>query len=238
MGAMLRIVGVSKRFGGVNALNNVTLDVGRGEVLGLVGPNGSGKTTLINCISGTLRPNTGSITLDQDPIAKLPSHRIARLGVARTYQTVRLFGGLTVVENVEMRSLQSHPRQFARAQALGVLDEVGLLHLANVAPGQLSLAEHRKVELARAVASEAKIILLDEVMAGLTKAESQATGDIVHRLSRERLISFIIVEHVMASLLPLVDRLVVMDQGSILMDGPPEEVMASQVAVDAYFGTV
>jgi branched-chain amino acid transport system ATP-binding protein len=149
-----------------------------------------------------------------------------------------LFAGLTVVENVELRLLRRHGRPVARARALDALAEVGIGHLANVLPRRLSLAEQRKVELARAVADDADIILLDEVMAGLTRTESEIAGDIVRRLRTTRGISFVIVEHIMASLLPLVDRLVVMDQGAVLTVGVPDEVIHSQVAVDAYFGAI
>lgn len=234
----LSITGLHKSFGGVHALHDVSVDVLPGEVLGLVGPNGSGKTTLINCVSGTIRPDSGTITVGGQRVDGLPPHQIARRGVARTYQTVRLFTGLTVAENVELRLLREHSQHEARGRALTALDDVGIGHLANVLPPRLSLAEQRKVELARAVADDADIILLDEVMAGLTRTESEIAGDIVRRLRTTRGISFVIVEHIMASLLPLVDRLVVMDQGAVLTVGVPDEVIHSQVAVDAYFGAI
>jgi branched-chain amino acid transport system permease protein len=230
--------GVARYFGGVRALENVTLDIREGELIGLVGPNGSGKTTLVSLLSGTLRPTRGVIRIAGHDIAALPPHRVAHVGVARTYQIPRPFASMTVRDNVAMaimfgRAARRLPD--ARAAAGEHLGNVGLSHLAQAYPAELNLHQRQLLEIARAIATSPQVLLLDEALAGLSPAEIDAAVGVVRRIHASG-ISIVIVEHVLRVVNQLATRVIVLDRGSLLADGDPATVMSDPAVVRAYLG--
>ena len=217
----------------------MSLELREGEILGLVGPNGSGKSTLVNAISGFYRPDAGRILLRDDDLATMAAHRIARLGVARTDQIPRPFARLSVLENVSLAAMfgaaASDPAR-ARREARAVLEFVGLAARAEVLPPQLNLHQRKFLELARALAAGPRVVLLDEVLSGLTPAEIAGAVALV-RAIRDRGTSVVFIEHNMRAVLELVDRLVVLNHGEVLAAGAPREVMRDPSVVAAYLGT-
>jgi branched-chain amino acid transport system permease protein len=233
---LLQVTDVAKRFGGLQALQGVTLGVDAGEILGLVGPNGAGKSTLFDCITGVERPDSGRVLLNGQQISGLPAHTVAKRGITRTYQTPRLFDRLSAMENVECAAVaRASGDGTARAEA--ALAAVGLARHAHVPAAKLTLIERRMVELARALVTEPGIVLLDEVMTGLEESEAARIQELIRQL-HGRGISFVIVEHVMGYLLPLTHRVAVLHQGAILASGPPREVLRHPEVLEAYFGHV
>jgi branched-chain amino acid transport system permease protein len=237
-GPVLTVRGLNKSFGAVCALQDVGFDVDPGTIVGVIGPNGSGKTTLFNCLTGVEKADRGKVVLRDHNVTSLKSFKIARLGVARTYQTVRLFDKSSVLDNVALPLLWKIDQRSARRRALAALTAVGMERAADMKPAQLSLADRRTLELARALVTEAPVIMLDEVMAGLTRDEAEHIGNLISSLSRSRGISFLVVEHVMGSLVKIAPRIVVMNFGSIICDGPAEEVLKDPIVLEAYFGRV
>lgn len=238
---LLRLSGVSRRFGGVVAVDGVDLVVETGEIVGLMGANGAGKTTLFSMIAGNLRPSAGKIVLDDRRIDRLRPDQICRLGVARAFQIVRPFAGLTVVENVAIGELfgSGHERSMTRAEnaARKTLDEVGLGDRADDPAGTLTLAGRKRLEIARALATHPRLLLLDEVMAGLTPVEVADALDTIRLLHQRYNLTIIVIEHVMRALMQLSERLVVLHHGAKIAEGRPDEIANDAGVIEAYLGS-
>jgi branched-chain amino acid transport system permease protein len=236
---VLRVRALSKSFRGLRALSQVTLEVRRGEILGLLGPNGSGKSTFINTVSGHYLPDGGEVWLDGRNIAGLPAHRIARAGIARTYQIPRPFAQMSVLDNVALAAMyagQGLPSiEAGREEAMQWLRFTHLDGKADALPTGLNLHQRKFLELARALASRPKLVLLDEVLSGLTPTETHNAVALIRRI-RDQGTSIVFVEHVMDAVMALTDRIVVFDQGAMLAEGAPAEVMKRPAVVSAYLG--
>jgi branched-chain amino acid transport system ATP-binding protein len=235
--ALLDVRGLCKHFGGLSANEDVGLTVGRGEIVGLIGPNGAGKTTLFNCLAGFYTPDAGSIAFDGEILVQLTPERAARRGIARTFQIVRTFASMTACENVMVGAMiRNKAVGEARRLALDTLAFVGLdAHAAAVA-GRMTVAEQRRLEVARALAMGPKLLLLDEVMAGLNPTEVREAARLVLAI-RRRDIACVIVEHVMEAIMPIADRIVVLDAGRKIADGPPAAVAQDPAVIAAYLGS-
>ncbi len=222
------------------AVRNVSFSLAEGDILGLIGPNGAGKTTVFNLISGVYRPESGRIRFDGKVISGLKPHEVSSLGVARTFQIVRPFARMSARENVVTGLLFGRrgnitPRE-ATQKALEILGLVSLQDKADVRAGLLTLAEQRRLELARALASFPKLLMLDEVMAGLNHSDMNAMVDLLRRIKPERGIALIVIEHVMKVIVKLCNRIVVMNEGEKLVEGTPSEVMKEESVMAAYMG--
>ena len=224
-------------FGGVRAVDGVSFEVPEGTILGLIGPNGAGKTTLFNLVSGYLRPTRGSICVFGEEVAGLSPFALARRGVTRTFQVVRPFPRLTVLENVMVGALL-HERRVAAAEAESkrVLSMLGMRPLADLPASALTLASRKRLEIARALALRPRLLLLDEVVSGLTGSEVAATIEIIHAI-RENGVTIVIVEHILRVIMGLCGRVVVLDHGKKIAEGTPSEVAADPQVVTAYLGT-
>jgi branched-chain amino acid transport system ATP-binding protein len=237
---LLALGGVSKRFGGVVAVDAVDLAVEPGEIVGLIGANGAGKTTLFSLIAGNERPSAGEIRFDGARIDGLAPDRICRRGIARAFQIVRPFAEMTVLENVMVGALFGKARiaSQTRAEALAraILDETGLGGRADSPAGQLTLAGRKRLEIARALATQPRLVLLDEVMAGLTPTEIDEAVALIQGAQKRYGLTVIVIEHVMRALMRLAERVVVLHHGAKLAEGTPGEVARNPVVIDAYFG--
>ncbi len=237
--ALLTVRGLRKSFGAVRALDGVDLEVREGEILGVLGPNGSGKSTLINVVSGHYRADAGSLTFAGRELAHLPAHRIARAGIARTYQIPRPFAHLSVADNVALTAMFGGGQlgsDAARQEARTWLEFTGLGPRAGDVPGALNLHQTKFLELARALASRPRLVLLDEVLSGLTPGEIDEAIALIRRI-REQGTTIVLVEHVMRVVTALSDRVVVLDQGRLLASGSFDAVMARKEVAMAYLGT-
>ncbi|PIT81145.1 branched-chain amino acid ABC transporter ATP-binding protein/permease [Limnohabitans sp. 15K] len=235
---VLEVRGLSKHFSGIRALNQVDLDLYQGEILGLLGPNGSGKSTFINVVTGHYRPTEGTVVLQGQSCAGWPAHRIRRQGLSRTYQIPRPFHGLTVEQNVTLAAHYGGAHLTdaqARAEAQEWMLFTGLQDKGDHFPDELNLHQRKFLELARALAARPQVLLLDEVLSGLTPAEIGAAVQTIRRI-RERGTSIVFVEHVMSAVLALSDRLVVLNQGQVIAEGDPQDVMSREEVVRAYLG--
>jgi branched-chain amino acid transport system ATP-binding protein len=227
---------VTRRFDGLVANDSIDLDVKRGEILGLIGPNGAGKSTLFNLIAGAFPVSFGVIEFDGRDITPLPAADRCDLGIARTYQVPRSFDSMSVVENVTVGAFVRYPGVLqARAKALEVLDYVGLAAHADASAADLTPPQKRRLEVARALATEPKLLLLDEVLTGLTPSEAAAGVDLIRKV-RETGVTVVMVEHVMEVVMPLVDRAVVLHLGKVLAEGLPKEVVRDDKVIAAYLG--
>jgi branched-chain amino acid transport system permease protein len=237
-GAPLEVEGLRKAFGGLVAVDNLGFSVAPGEIVGLIGPNGSGKTTVLNLISGALAADAGVVRCDGRALAGLGAHQIARLGIARTFQLVRVLESLTAVENVTAGlAFRRAPLWGAEAEAVarGLLARVGLADKADQTAAQFTYIDQKRLELARALALEPRVLLLDEWLAGLTRAELGEGIELIRSL-RSAGLTIILVEHVMDAIRSLCDRCIVMNAGAKIADGPPAAVLADREVVRAYLG--
>jgi branched-chain amino acid transport system ATP-binding protein len=227
---------VTRRFGGLVANDSVNLEVRRGEILGLIGPNGAGKSTLFNLIAGSFPVSSGTIEFEGQDIAALPAARRCQLGIARTYQVPRSFDSMSVVENVTVGAFVRYPRMLdALNKAHEVLDYVGLSGSADAPASELTPPQKRRLEVARALATEPKLLLLDEVLTGLTPSEARAGVELIRKV-RDTGITVVMVEHVMEVVMPLVDRAVVLHLGKVLAEGKPADVVRNDDVITAYLG--
>jgi len=234
----LSVSDVSKQFGGLVAVDHVSFELGENEVLGLIGPNGSGKTTMLNLISGALKLSSGRIRLYNDEISALPANQIAIRGIARTFQIVRMLPDMTVLDNVAAGGVFGHARRWGselEEHAIGLLRRVGLDRGAETPVSALTYIDQKRVELARALASDPKVLLLDEWLAGLNPTELKTGIALVEQLRREGR-TIIIVEHVMDAIRSLCDRCVVMNSGRKIAEGTAREVLADHEVIRAYLG--
>ncbi|HJS37745.1 MAG TPA: ABC transporter ATP-binding protein [Burkholderiales bacterium] len=238
--ALLKITSVSKHFGGFTALNQVSLEIARGERFGLIGPNGSGKTTLINCVSGSLRNDGGSIQFDGEEVSRLPAYQRTRRGIARSFQIPRPFASMSLLENlvvpleyvVHRRSLH---KADTRAEAMALLADIGLAAKADTPVSRLSQVELRKMELARAMAARPRLLISDEAMAGLAGAEVDEVLDILMKLNAKG-ITIIMIEHIMQAVMRFSQRVVCLDAGRIICEGTPESIVQNPEVQKAYLG--
>lgn len=240
MSALLSVRGLGKRFGGLTALDGVSFDVGAGQIVGVMGANGAGKTTLFSLIAGNARPSAGRIEFDGMPIVGLRPDQICRLGVARTFQIVKPFPSLTVLENLRTGAMfgRAQLRRVADADAASrrVLEDVGLDAAADRPASTLTLAGQKRLEIARCVATGAQLLLLDEVMAGLTPTEVAQMLATLRGLQQSRGLTLLVIEHVMRALMELCGRIVVLHHGELIAEGSPGEIGNNAKVLSVYFG--
>ena len=238
---LLRLENVGKSYGGVAALRGVSFTVAGGEIVGLMGANGAGKTTAFSLIAGTQRPTTGEIWFDGARIDRKPPYAAARLGIARTFQIVRPFGGLRVIDNLVVAAMYGHARERSRSaaedRAREILSEVGLGRDLDRRAETLTLAGRKRLEIARALATDPRLLLLDEVLAGLTATEVAEALDIIRTVHRRRNLTLVVIEHVMRALTQLCQRIVVLHHGEKIAEGSPAEIVADQRVIACYLGT-
>ena len=238
--SLLEVQGLTRRFGGVVAVDDLNVTLERGEILGLMGANGAGKTTAFAMIAGNIRPSSGTIRLNGQRIDGLRPERVSRLGIARTFQIVRPFGGMTVLQNVMIGTMfgrgQTLSPHAASRQSIALIEEVGLGDRAGTLAADLTLAGRKRLELARALATQPSVLLLDEVLAGLNATEVAAALALLERLHASRGIAIVIVEHVMRALMRLSSRVVVLHDGRKVMEGTPEAVASDPRVIKAYLG--
>jgi branched-chain amino acid transport system ATP-binding protein len=230
---------VTISFGGLVAVSEVDFYVDKGEILGLIGPNGAGKTTLFNLISAALKPKSGTITFKGQNITGIKPYQICRLGIARTFQTVKIFGNLSVIDNVRLAALFGDAKKPTEAQATkeatALLEFVGLSKDANAPAKDLTLGNQKRLEMARALAAKPDLLLLDELMAGLNHTEvAEAMEDI--RQVRDRGVTIIMIEHVMKAIMSVCDRIVVLNYGKKIAEGTPQEIVNSKTVIEVYLG--
>ena len=233
---MLQLDNVTKRFGGLTAVRNVTLEVRTGELLGIIGPNGAGKTTLFNVISGFYRPEEGRVVFETRDITGQPAHEIARLGLTRTFQIVKPFGNLSVSDNVMIGALSrlASTRE-ARVEAARVIELCGLGPHAQARAKALPIALRKRLEVARALATRPRLLLLDEVMAGLNPSELTGIIELIRRVHAEG-VTLIVIEHIMAAMMRLAQRIVMLHHGEKLAEGAPADITRDRRVIDAYLG--
>ncbi len=250
MTRLLEADGIAMYFGGVKAVDGVSLHVDRGEVLGLIGPNGSGKTTLVNVLTGYLKPTLGRVRLEDVDVTGMKPHKLAASGVGRSYQLPRLFKSLTVRENVEVAiRARTHQPSFFRAlvptthrdpavtrEALDLLERIGLARLSEREGGGLSLGEARRAEIARTLALATRLLVLDEPAAGLRGEEADAIGILVRELARDHDLGVLLIEHNVPFVREFCARLTVLNFGKLIAEGPPDEIVRRHEVIEAYLG--
>ena len=236
MTGLLQLKAVGRSFGGLRALNDVSFDVAADEIFAIIGPNGAGKTTLFNCIAGALRPTDGEILFDGRRIDGRPPHEICSRGLVRTFQIVKPFRGMTVLENIKVAAFARHPRpRDAEAAARRILARLAMEAFAETDADELNVAQLRRLEIARALATEPRLLLLDEMLAGLTPAEAAAMCDLIRALPSQG-IAVIVVEHSVPVVRSLCGRAVAITFGEVLAEGPTADVIADPRVQEAYLG--
>ncbi|UYO50368.1 ABC transporter ATP-binding protein [Rhodopseudomonas palustris] len=233
--ALLEVDNISKRFGGLLALNDVSFGVEKGEILGIIGPNGAGKTTLFGVVSGFVAPSSGDVRFDGQRITGISPDRLTRRGLVRSFQIVQTFADMTTLEVVTTAALTRRPLRQAIDYAAEVLTRVGLGAKLDETPATLSLQDKKLLEVAKCVATDPQCILLDEVMAGLTMAETEAPMAIIRELNRSG-VTIVMVEHVMPVIMRMATRMVVINFGEKIAEGTPDEIIKDRKVIDAYFG--
>jgi branched-chain amino acid transport system ATP-binding protein len=234
--AILETKNLSMHFGELAALQNISLSVEKGEILGLIGPNGAGKTTFFNCVTGFLNATRGDIFFNGQNITRLGPHRICHLGVCRTFQIVQSFHEMTVLENIMMGAFCRHARTAASmARAEEVLEITGLKDKRDQIAGSLTLADQKRIELARTIATQPAVVLLDEVMAGLNPTETDEAVDLIQKIHRMGF-TLIVVEHVMEVIMTISQRIAVLDSGELIVEGLPDKVVRDERVIQAYLG--
>ncbi len=236
---ILEAEGVTKYFGGLAAVSQVDFGVDQGKVVGLIGPNGAGKTTLFNLISGALVPKDGAIRFNGQNIAGLKPHRICKMGLARTFQSVRIFANMPALDNVLLGSMFGTSNGMSPADAArevaGLLEFVGLSAVGAIPAKDLTLANQKRLEVARALATKPELLLLDELMAGLNPTEVAEAMELVTRI-RDRGITILMIEHVMKAIMSVCDRIIVLHHGKKIAEGTPQEIATSKTVVEVYLG--
>lgn len=235
--SLLSVKNLDKHFGGLYALRQVSMEVERGEIVGILGPNGAGKTTLYNLLTGFIPADSGEVLFNGRSIRRIAPHRIVGLGIARTFQLCRPFVGMTVLENVRVGSLGPRvPKVDLDARARGLLADVGLAGKEALPSEQLAYGDQRRLEIARALATEPELLLLDEPFAGLGSGEIEELSALIRRLHREKGLTILLIEHKLREFMKLVSRLVAIDFGEVIAMGTPEEIVAHPRVVEAYIG--
>src|SRR4030042_2464064 len=237
--AFLKVENLSKSFGGLQVLSNVNLEVHQGEILGLIGPNGSGKTTLFNLVTGFLKPNTGRVIFEGRDITKAQNHQVCQAGIARTFQLVKPFAHMTALQNVMVgRMYGRKPAQSlkeARTESEEILGSIDLGGKKSNVAHSLTLSDRKRLELAKALATRPKLLLIDEMMAGLNLTEPEDAIKIIKKI-RDSGITLMVVEHVMRGVLGISDRIMVLNAGEKIAEGPPQEIMRDKGVIEAYLG--
>lgn len=237
--SFLQVKGLRKSFGGLVAVKDLEFEVEEGEIIGLIGPNGSGKTTTLNLLTGFLRPDAGTIVFQGENVAGLPRHRMSQKGVARTFQLTKAFLGFTALENVMVGRAYgrepAHSLGAAREEAKEILDQVGLLSKANVPARNLTLMQRKMLELARALATRPKLLLLDELMAGLNPGETEDACQLIRKI-RSAGMTIVVVEHIVQAICGLSDRILVLNMGEKIAAGPPQEIIRNPHVIQVYLG--
>src|SRR5918998_1704775 len=238
---MLNVSGLSKRFGALRAVNDVSFEVSEGEILGLIGPNGSGKSTTFNCVAGLYAPSAGSIMFDGHEIAGLPAFEVCHKGIGRTFQIPRPFRNLTLLENVALSAWFGQEGKVTRSECWRLAEEslalVGLPVDGRTTTMGLGAAALKKLELARALATQPRLLLADESLNGLDHGEMEQAADMLERIRRDKGITIVWVEHIMGVLMRVVDRVVVLDHGEVIFAGKPGEAQSDRRVVEVYLGT-